>query len=118
VKPDSARRRELRDSYHDARREAGVYLIRNERTGRVLVGTSPDLTALRNRFQFAQATGSIGGLDGRLAADARTFGLDAFSLEVVDTIAVEPDTTPEQLRADLDALLELWSERLETTDRW
>jgi hypothetical protein len=108
----SDRRRELRAIYEQQPREAGVYLLRNTVSGRVLVASSPDLRSVRNRLEFGRATGSAGVLDRRLLADARAHGVGAFELEIVDILPVPPDSTREQVLADLAELEELWRERL------
>lgn len=106
------RRRELRAIYERQPREAGVYLLRNTVNGRVLIASSADLRSVRNRLEFGQATGSVGVLDLRLLADARAYGVAAFELEVLDTLAVPTDASRRQVLADLAELEVLWRERL------
>jgi hypothetical protein len=102
------RRRELRTAYEQRTSEAGVYAVRNTISGRILIASSADLRSVRNRFEFAQATGSVGALDGRVASDARSVGVAAFELEILDRLSVEPDTPADQLAADLAELEALW----------
>jgi len=83
---DRARHRELRAQYESTRPEAGVYLIRNNRNGRALLGSTSNLASLRNKLAFARATDMPGALDLRLRADIRAFGIDAFSIEVLDVL--------------------------------
>ena len=106
------RRRELRAQYEQRQPRAGVYALRNAVTGRTLVASTTDLDAIRNRLEFARATGSTGALDGRLAADIREYGIDAIVLDVLDTLTLAPGMTPEDVRADLAALEQLWQEKL------
>ncbi|MFI5261455.1 MAG: GIY-YIG nuclease family protein [Candidatus Limnocylindrales bacterium] len=106
------RRRELRARYDQRDREAGVYGLRNTATGRVLLATSIDLTAVRNKVEFARATGTPSALDGRLAADIREFGIDTFTFEVLDVLDVTPEMSVDDVRADLVALEQLWREKL------
>src|SRR5450759_2413738 len=98
------RRRELRTAYERRTPEAGVYALRNTLNDRMLICSSADLHSVRNRFEFAQATGSVGALDGRVASDARKVGVSAFELEILDRLSVEPDTPADQLAADLAEL--------------
>jgi hypothetical protein len=107
----SQRRRELRARYEQRPSEAGVYALRIMATGRVLVASTTDLAAARNRLDFAQATQTPGALDHRVAADVRAFGFDAFVLEVLDSLEITPAMTPDDVRADLDALEQLWREK-------
>ncbi len=105
------RRRELRAQFDQRQPRAGVYALRNAVTGRLLVASTTDLDAVRNRLEFARATGSPGALDGRLAADVRRYGIDVFVLEVLDTLTIAPGMTPDDIRADLAALEQLWREK-------
>ncbi len=107
------RRRELRASFDERHLQAGVYALRNNVTGRVLLGSAPDLAALRNKLAFAQQTNTPGALDHRLAADLRQYGIGAFTLEVLDVFDVRPDMTAASVHEDLDALEQLWREKLD-----
>jgi hypothetical protein len=89
-----------------------VYALRNTLNGRLLIGSSADLRSVRNRFEFAQATGSVSALDGRLAGEARAVGVAAFALDILDHLSVEPDATADQLAADLAELEALWRAKL------
>ena len=106
------RRRELRAAYDQRRTEAGVYLLRNTATGRVFLGSAPDLAAVRNRLEFGQATETSGVLDRRMAADARAHGMGSFTLEVLDVLTVPDGTSPDVVAADLKELESLWREKL------
>jgi hypothetical protein len=106
------RRDELRSTYEQRPREAGVYVLRNTVTGRILVASSADLASVRNRLEFGQSTDSTGVLDRRLVADARKHGMASFDLEVVDRLEPDADRDAVQTFADLSALEALWREKL------
>jgi hypothetical protein len=106
------RRRELREQYEQRNPQSGVYALRNTVTGRRLVASATDLDAVRNRLEFARATQTASALDGRLVAEVREHGIDAFVLEVLDTLTIAPGTTPDEVRADLTELERLWREKL------
>jgi len=108
------RRRDLRAQYEQRPREAGVYALRNTVTGRILVASTPDLGSVRNRLAFARATNAPSALDGRLTAEVRAFGIEAFVLEVLDLLEVMPEMT----QVDLQALEELWREKLADTPQY
>jgi hypothetical protein len=108
----AGRRRELRAQYEQRQPRAGVYALRNVVTGRVLVASTIDLDNVRNRLEFARSTGAPSALDGRLVADVRQYGIDAFVLDVLDTLTLAPGMTPDDARADLAALEQLWREKL------
>ena len=108
---DKARRKALAEQFQQAPPAAGVYRIINQRTGRLLLGSTANLAGIRNRFEFARASSSAAALDHRLREDVATFGFDSFSLEVVDSLEVTPAMTPEQIASDLATLEALWREK-------
>lgn len=109
---DKARRKELTEQYRQTIPEAGVYVIRNAGSGKALLGSTVNLASLRNRVDFAQTTNLPGALDGRMAPDIAKFGLDALSVEVLETLEVTPEKTDRQVRDDLATLESLWREKL------
>ena len=109
------RRRELRALYDQRPRHVGVYALRNSVTGRCHVASALDLDAVRNKLEFARATQRPSVLDHRLTAEIREFGIDAFTLEVLDELDVTPEMTPDSVRADLAALEELWRDKVAAT---
>jgi hypothetical protein len=112
VATSAERRLELRDAYERRERRAGVYLMRNTVTGRVLIGSSPDLQSVRNRLEFGQMTGSAGVLDRRMVSDAREHGMASFELEELDVLPEAPGASAAEEAADLDELAALWREKL------
>ena len=64
-----SRRKQLLQQYKESGPETGVYRIVNSRNQKVLIGSSMNLASVRNKLTFAQATGTPGALDHRLAAD-------------------------------------------------
>src|SRR5438105_470510 len=76
---DKARRKDLLNQYRRSGPEAAVYRIVNTRSGKALLGSTPNLGSVRGKLDFARATGSASVLDRRLhAAAAFDFGDLAF----------------------------------------
>lgn len=115
---DRARRRELRARALQTPPRAGVYLLRNTVTGWVLLDSSVNLGGVVNKLDFGKSTGTVSVLDHRLRRDAEEVGIDAFALEVVETLAVTPTMTRDELRTDLAALLALCEENLGAAPRY
>ncbi len=109
---DKPSRKELIAQYRQTRPEAGVYRILNARTGKGLLASSTNLASERNKLEFARSTGSPGALDHRLRADVARLGADAFTVEVLDILEIRPEMTDREIRDDLEALEQLWRERL------
>jgi hypothetical protein len=111
---DNQRRKELLAEYKQRPPEAGVYRIVNTRTGKMLLGSAKNLASVQGKLEFARNTDTPGALDHRLAADARTHGLDAFAFEVLEVLDVGAEQTSTQIAEDLQALESLWRERLQS----
>jgi hypothetical protein len=47
---EPTRRKQLQEQYKLARPEAGLYLVRNSRNNRMLLGSTPNLTSIRNKL--------------------------------------------------------------------
>ena len=110
---DHARRKELRTQYKQTHPEAGVYRIVNTGNNKILLGSSPNLASMRNKLEFARSTNSPGALDLRLKNDIRQFGIDAFSLEVLDVLETRPEMTPADIQEELGILEDLWHEQVD-----
>ena len=95
--------------YKETPRPMGVYQIRNTVNGKLLVGTSVNLTAILNRHRAALRMGSHQNRE--LQKDWAEFGAEAFEFEVLDTLTPpeRPDYKPSD---DLRALEELWLDKL------
>ena len=107
------RRKELRSQYEQALPEAAVYRIVNSQNNKALLGSTLNLTGIRNRFAFARSNNSPGGLDLRLSKDLRQYGFNAFSLEVLEILDVTPEMTEAAIKTDLATLEALWRERMD-----
>jgi hypothetical protein len=107
------RRKELVRQYQETKPEAGVYRIVNSHNNKSLIGSTTNLQNIRNKLAFARSTNLLGALDLRLNRDIREFGIDAFSLEVLEVLDITPEMTPAQIRRDLDTLEALWREKLD-----
>ena len=79
------------------------------RTGRVMLGSSPDATAMLNRLRIQLTLWSHP--NGALQADWDGDGADGFALDVVDFLP--PSDDPDRnIVDDLQTLLSLWENQL------
>jgi len=109
---DRARRKELKSAYEETALPAGVYRITNAAVSRTLIASTTNLTAAKNRFDFAIAQRMAGALDQRLKRDVQAHGFDGLSFEIVETLEPDPDASPETLAAELKTLEALVREQL------
>jgi hypothetical protein len=110
---DRSRRRELSAQYKQVHPEAGVYCLRNSRNNKVLLGSTINLASMRNKLEFARSTNSPGALDHRLRKDIQEFGVEAFSLEILETLQPAPEMTAAEIRQELATLEQLHREQFE-----
>jgi hypothetical protein len=110
------RRKELKEQARQTAPEAGVYGIRNTETGRMLIASSRNLKNVANRIVFAKSTNATTFFGHRISNDVKTYGIQAFTFEPIETLSIRPDMTTAQLDADLKALEELVLLRFDPAD--
>lgn len=64
-------------------------------------------------MELGRSTGSAGVFGYTIAPDIRRFGIDAFSLEILDVLEIRPEMTPAEILADLKTLEDLWRENID-----
>ena len=87
ARPDLRRRKEWIELYKQARRTAGVYVVRNLASGRVLLGSALNLHGPLNRHRSELRLGSHRCAE--LQADWNRLGEDAFAFEILATVPAE-----------------------------
>ena len=75
----------LKREYKETARPMGVFQIRNTVNGKVWLGTSVDLPSILNRHRAQLRAGSH--RNKALQQDWNAFGMEAFALEILDTLA-------------------------------
>jgi hypothetical protein len=95
--------------YKGKSQPAGIYRVRNTRTGKSLVGSTVNLPGMLNRQRFQLEHGSHP--DRELQRDWDELGSDAFEFEALDRLKPrdEPAYDP---TGDLRVLKEMWLEKL------
>ena len=90
----------------------GVYGIKNDVTGEILLLSTANLQAAANQFSFAQEFGSC--VHMKLQKEWTRLGGDNFSLIIYDTMTKNETQSASAFRNDLKDLEEIWRERLTT----
>jgi len=98
--------------YKETLPPAGVFRIRNNETGKSLVGSTANLSGTLNRHRFQLERGSHPSRE--LQADWNALGPNAFEFEVLDHLKPSdmPDYDPAE---DLRVLKELWIEKMKAS---
>jgi hypothetical protein len=102
-------RKALIREYKESRRPMGVYCVRNIVNGKLLVGKSIDLPSILNR-QRGQLRAGIHP-NPTLQKELSEYGVDAFEVEVLDTLEVV-DQADNDSSADLLTLEQMWLDKL------
>lgn len=109
VTPHPSSRRSLSRDYKEHPPAAGVYLIRNTVTQRIVLKASLNLEGAINRDRFELRMGSH--RDATLQADFKRLGDVAVHFEIVETL--KPPSDPAADRTEALALaLALWQDEL------
>ena len=107
MKSDNKR---MKKDYQQTPRPMGIFLIRNNRSDRVLLVAGMNLHGAINRHKFQLDHGSHA--NKQLQADWNELGSDNFAFEIVDELTPRPDQTLDY-RAELVFLEKLWLEKLQ-----
>jgi hypothetical protein len=101
------KRKDIIRAYKETERTAGLYQVRNLRTGRVLIGSALNLHGSLNKHRFSLEHGSHPS--GTLQQDWNTLGPEAFAFEIVETVKRTDDSDYDADR-ELKKLEQRWIE--------
>jgi group I intron endonuclease len=101
---------EIKKKYKQTLTPMGIYQLKNLVNGKILIGSSKNLPARKNRFEMELSYESL--TDKVLLQDLKQFGKEYFLFEVLDYL--EPKEDPlYNYTDDLKTLEELWIEKLQ-----
>lgn len=103
-------KKDLQIQYKERQIIGGVYLIRNTQNNRLLLEAAVDLRGSKNRFEFAQKTGSC--VHMKLQEDWLKQDNSHFVFEVLEELKKGATQTDADFRADVNLLKEIWQEKL------
>jgi hypothetical protein len=102
--------KQLKRKYQQSARTMGIFLIRNNLTDKVFIGSGLDLHGIINRHRFDLSNGSH--RNKQLQSDWNEPGSNNFAFEIVDELA-EREGARVDYRAELNSLEKLWLEKLQ-----
>ena len=107
---DNERKKELRETYKQTPRTAGIIAIRNKKNGKVFIAASVNVNALINKSKAVLNFGSH--LNSALQEEWNSYGAESFEIEILDTLDPEEHMT-EVPADDVNELFDLWFTKLE-----
>ena len=102
-------RKAKKREYKNTPRPMGIYQIKNKVNGKVLIGSSVNLSAILNRFRAELKTGSCLNID--LQKEWKQFGPEMFEFKELELLEPADDPTYNPAE-DLHVLESLWIEKL------
>ena len=101
---------EIKKQYKQILTPMGIYQLKNLINGKILIGSSKNLPARKNRFEMELSFETF--TDKELLKDLKQFGKENFLFEVLDRL--EPKEDPSyNYTEDLKTLEELWIDKLQ-----
>lgn len=113
---DKNRRKELQEQYKNRKMTGGIYRIINRENGRFMLQSTADINAAHNVFEGFIKTDNC--THPRLIKDWNQYGKDVFFIEDLDLIEKKETQTQEEFNNDIQVLLEIWDEKLESGNRY
>ncbi|MDD4311750.1 MAG: GIY-YIG nuclease family protein [Eubacteriales bacterium] len=107
MKPQN--KKDLIEAYKQRKQIGGIYAVTNRETGKALVLATAEIGGIQQRYEFAEMTG--GCFHPKLQQDAKTYGNNAFSFAVLETIERKNTQTDREFAEDLEVLLAMWLEK-------
>lgn len=98
----------VKREYKESTPAAGVYRIRNEKTGRIFIGSSLNVNARINRHKASLFFGSEEVPE--LGPDWKKYGQESFTFEVLEVLEGEYDSDDER-KNDLTLLERMWTDK-------
>ena len=100
-------KKELANQYKNRMRIGGVYAIKNTALNKWHIDCSPDLAAIRNRFDF------MGDSFMKIAKDYKDQKGEGFKFEILEELRKGETQTDKEFRSELALLKSLWLEKLD-----
>ena len=102
-------KKELIQKYKNQKHPVGIFAVKNKPDNKMYIGTSLNLPAKIRGITFELEMGKHAY--SNLAEDYKRLGKDQFEISIIDQIEVK-DETDKELRSELEALEEMWVEKL------
>lgn len=103
-------KRDLKRTYKESEKRAGVFQVKNTVNGKVLLGSSLNLQGPLNSHRFMLRIGSH--RNAALQQDWKTYGPENFIFEILETVEIKDDPGF-NLSDELSLLEQIWLEELQ-----
>ena len=113
---EKLQKKQLAKEYVQTHRQMGVYEIKNNATGKVLIGSSLDLDKIFNRYQFTLNFGVH--TNKELQQDWKQFGEGSFSFRILETVKPQEEFLQSgddlnKYKQEVEQLEQLWLDEIQ-----
>ncbi len=112
---DSAKKKALLSAYKNKPMIGGIYAVQCGGNQRMLIKSTKNLEGQKNRVAFALSMNMCP--EPAMLAEWNQYGAETFSMVVLDQLEKKESQTERAFSDDIDALLEIWLEKKESTQR-
>lgn len=102
-------KKELISRYKQRKIIGGIYAIKNNQNGRMLIDGTTDVKGMQNRFNFSQKTGSC--VNTRIQNDWANYGCSSFNFEILEELAKKEEQSSREFQEEIDLLKEIYLEK-------
>ncbi len=113
---EPSKKKQLLEAYRQREIIGGIYAIRCAPTGKAFMDSAVDLAGIQNRFQFSLNTKTC--IHQALQADWRKYGTDAFSFEVLETVAKKEEESMEEYKHGLSLMRDCLKAEMAPEERY
>jgi hypothetical protein len=110
------KRKTLLNEYKQRKIIGGIYRLTNTSNGMYFLDHATNIQAKQNSFNFMVSSGSC--FHYKLQKDWEEFGGKVFMFEILDTIEKKKDQSQNKFIDDLRMLEQMWSEKLNASNRY
>lgn len=104
-------KKEMISAYKEQKQAGGVYVIRNLKSGKLFLDSTPNIQGMANRFEFSQKTGSC--ITTKLQKEWTPLNKEDFVFEILEELNIGENQTKKEFKEDLETLKLLWLEKLD-----
>lgn len=112
---DKEKRRELISSYKNRAVIGGIYCIKCSGNQRIWIRSTTDMEGSRNRVMFSLKMKNAP--EPAMLRECNEYGWESFSFVVLEELKKSEAQTEKEFASDVNALLEIWLEKYEHSER-